>query len=74
MNTQTSDLPRFATFPTAARYLGVGRSTLYKWAGAGLIRVVKAGARSLIDLPAAVEYMDGLPAAEIAAPRQREGA
>jgi len=66
-------VPRYAPIPRACDLLGIGRTKLYDYAGKGLIRVVKAGGRSLVDIEQALAWMATLPAAEIA-PQSRKAA
>lgn len=61
-------VPRFATIKNSVAILGIGRSTLYKEAARGHIRLIKCGWRTLVDIPHALEWMATLPEASIAAP------
>ena len=51
-------------FTTAAKLSGLSRAWLYRDARLGKLRVVKAGARSLILYRDLLHYMEGLPTAE----------
>jgi hypothetical protein len=64
-------LPRYVPIPKACDLLGIGRTKLYEYAGDGLIRVVKAGGRSLVDIEQALGWMATLPTAAIA-PQHRK--
>ena len=66
--------PAFASIKDASAILGPQRSTLYAMLARHELRAVKCGSKTLIDIPHALEFMRQLPAAEIAAPRQREAA
>ena len=47
-NTATMQAPRAYRVPDACRALGVGRSTLYKLASAGKLRLVRIGGRTVV--------------------------
>lgn len=47
-NTATMEAPRAYRVPDACRALGVGRSTLYKLASAGKLRLVRIGGRTVV--------------------------
>ena len=63
---QPTPAPRYSPIPKACDVLGFRRSKLYELAGAGAIRIVKVGGRSLVDMEAAMAYMATLPLAKIA--------
>jgi excisionase family DNA binding protein len=63
-------VPRYAPVSAACDYLGFRRSKLYELAGAGVIRIVKVGGRSLVDMEYALAWMATLPAAAIAPPHK----
>lgn len=65
--------PLYATVPNAVVILGIGRTKIYDYAGRGLIRIVKVGNRSLVDIDHALSWMSTLPLAEIA-PQNRKPA
>lgn len=67
----TPPRPRYATIPIAVRMLGIGRSTIYKLAANGTLRLIKAGSRTLVDMDHALAWMATLPLAEIAIPYRR---
>jgi excisionase family DNA binding protein len=64
--TGQNDPPKYAPIPRACYITGLGRSTIYKLAGDGTLRLVKAGGRTLVDIDAALKYMATLPLASIA--------
>lgn len=66
--TEHTTLPRYAPIPKAIAILGIGRSTLYKEAARGNVRLIKCGWRTLVDIQQALEWMATLPEASIAAP------
>lgn len=47
-NAATISSPRAYRVPDACRALGVGRSTLYKLASAGKLRLVRIGGRTVV--------------------------
>lgn len=63
--TEQNGPPKYAPIPRACYITGLGRSTIYKLAGNGTLRLIKAGGRTLVDIDAALEYMGnrGLKAA-----------
>jgi excisionase family DNA binding protein len=65
--------PKYAPIPRACDLLGLGRTKIYALAGEGLIRIVKAGGRSLVDIEQALAWMATLPAAEIAPQTRKTG-
>lgn len=46
--TALNETPRAYRVPDACRALGVGRSTLYKLASAGKLRLVRIGGRTVV--------------------------
>lgn len=70
--TENTTLPQYAPIPRATAILGIGRSTLYAEAGRGNIRLIKAGGRTLVDIPHALEWMAKLPLARISPPYRRQ--
>jgi hypothetical protein len=54
-------IPRFAPLKPAANHFGASPSTLRRRADEGKIRLVKHGARTLVDMDSAQEYFDNLP-------------
>lgn len=63
---EIANLPRYAPIPKACDLLGFRRSKMYELAGAGSIRIIKVGGRSLVDMEIALAYMATLPIANIA--------
>lgn len=63
---QSTGTPRYAPIPRAIEITGLGRSTIYKLAGQGKLRLVKAGGRTLVDIDHAMQWMGTLPLASIA--------
>jgi excisionase family DNA binding protein len=66
--------PLYAPIPQACALLGLGRTKVYDLAGRGLIRIVKVGSRSLVDIDQALEWMATLPTAAIAPQNPKAGA
>ena len=66
----SSRLPRYAAIPRACEITGLGRSTIYKLAGSGTLRLIKAGGRTLLDVEHALSWMATLPLATIAPPHK----
>ena len=58
-------LPKYATIPDWCQISGLGRTVTYEWLARKILRAVKAGNRTLIDVPHGLEDMAGLPEAEI---------
>jgi hypothetical protein len=54
--------------------MGLGRSTIYKLAGDGTLRLIKAGSRTLVDIEAGLAWMATLPTADIAPQNPKAGA
>jgi excisionase family DNA binding protein len=63
---RTAGIPRYAPIPRAIEITGLGRSTIYKLAGQGKLRLIKAGGRTLVDMDHAMQWMATLPPANIA--------
>ena len=57
------------TITEAVRLLGIGRSTIYGLMGRGDLAGRKVGRRTLITTASILTFMEALPAAEIAAPK-----
>ena len=66
---QFTTTPITGRIPAATAMSGLSRSAIYLLAGAGKIRLVKAGRATLVDLASVREYLQGLPEACIAAPK-----
>ena len=59
------NLPAYATVPEWCRLSGMGKSVTYEMLGVGNLRARKLGARTLIDVPHGLAWLDSLPAAAI---------
>jgi excisionase family DNA binding protein len=57
--------PATGRIPTATALYGVSRSHLYRLAGEGRIRFLKAGRTTLVDLDSVRNYLATLPVAVI---------
>jgi excisionase family DNA binding protein len=64
-DTPISDEPIYVKIRSAVDRTGVSRATLYRLAGAGLIRFVKVGRTSLIDWNSLKGYLAAQPTANI---------
>jgi excisionase family DNA binding protein len=58
-------LPPFVPVKEACVVGGFGRSKLYEVVGAGRVRAVKLGSKTLIDTASLLTYLESLPAAQI---------
>jgi len=61
--------PEYGRIPEACRRYGLSRSRLYLLAGEGLIRLVKVGNATLVDLGSVRDYLAACPTAEISRPK-----
>ena len=63
MSNQENPAPRrrLASFKVAIKYAGVGRTRAYELIAAGLIRAVKLGNSTLIDLDSVDQFHASLP-------------
>jgi excisionase family DNA binding protein len=66
---ETEHQPEYARIPEACRRYGLSRSRLYLLAGEGLVRFVKVGSATLVDLSSVRTYLAARPAAPIRASR-----
>jgi len=57
----------------APAVFGLSRSTLYRLAAGGRIRLVKVASRTLVDAASVRAFLAGLPSAAFAATRGRSG-
>jgi hypothetical protein len=57
--------PLFVPLKRAVDISGLGRSTLYREAMRGRLRMVKAGRSTLVDYASLRALLDGLPAAQL---------
>jgi hypothetical protein len=60
--------PRFATIARWCCLSGMGRTRTYEEAGAGNLRIIKCGSRSLVDVLHGLAWMRSLPSAQIKPP------
>ena len=67
-------LPRYAPVPDWCALSGVGRTVTYELIGAGRLKAIKLGSRTLIDVWHGIEMLDALPSAEIRVGRPRKTA
>jgi len=58
-------IPAFATVSAWCALSGMGRSATYEALGAGHLRAVKLGSRTLIDVPHGLAWLNSLPPAAI---------
>jgi excisionase family DNA binding protein len=65
----TEILPEYGRIPEACRRYGLSRSRLYLLAGEGLIRFVKVGNATLVDLGTVRAYLAGCPSASVRPPK-----
>lgn len=59
---------RYVDMPSAKRgerVFGLSRTTLYRLAGVGKIRVINVGRKALVDAKSVSDYLDNLPSAPI---------
>jgi hypothetical protein len=61
--------PEYGRIPEACRRYGLSRSRLYLLAGEGLVRFVKVGNATLVDLGSVRDYLAACPPAQVRAPR-----
>lgn len=62
-------LPKYSTVPDWCELSGMGRTRTYQALGAGDLRAIKVGARTLIDVDHGLAWLASLPPAQIMAPR-----
>jgi hypothetical protein len=65
------ELPRYATVDRWREISGMSRSATYKRLGAGDLRAVKVGQRTLVDVEHALVWLAAQPMARITSPRRR---
>jgi excisionase family DNA binding protein len=61
----TDIVPEYGRIPEACRRYGLSRTRLYLLAGEGLIRFIKVGNATLVDLGSVREYMTTRPSAQV---------
>jgi hypothetical protein len=59
--------PEFARIPETCRRFGLSRSRLYLLAGEGIVRFIKAGNSTLVDLGSVRDYLATCPPAQVRA-------
>jgi hypothetical protein len=64
----TDPKPEYGRIPEACRRFGLSRSRLYLLAGEGLVRFIKAGNATLVDLGSVRDYLATCPAAQVRPP------
>ena len=64
--------PRYAPIPEIEKITGLSRRVIYERLGTGELKAIKVGARTLIDVQAALAWLGSLPPAVIKAPRERQ--
>ena len=64
----SSHTPEYGRIPEACSRYGLSRSRLYLLAGEGLVRFVKVGNATLVDLRSVREYLATRPPALIRSP------
>lgn len=62
---QAPSFPAYAAIPEWCRISGMGRSKAYEALGAGHLRAVKLGVKTLIDVQHGLAWLGGLPQATI---------
>ena len=62
-------VPEMVPLPRAPAVFGLSRSHLYRLAAEGRVRMVKAGARTLVDAASVRAFLATLPPATIGAAR-----
>jgi excisionase family DNA binding protein len=70
----TDTTPEYGRIPEACRRYGLSRSRLYLLAGEGLIRFVKVGNATLVDLGTVRAYLANCLAAQVHPPKPRAAA
>jgi hypothetical protein len=61
----TDASPEYGRIPEACRRYGLARSRLYLLAGEGLVRFVKVGSATLVDLGSVRAYLASCPPASV---------
>ena len=65
----TDSQPEFGRIPETCRRFGLSRSWLYLLAGEGMVRFIKSGNATLVDLRSVREYLAACPPAQVRAPK-----
>jgi excisionase family DNA binding protein len=61
----TTQQPKYAGIPDTSRILGLGRSKIYELIASGDLTAYKIGRRTLVDLDAAVTWIERQPRAQV---------
>jgi hypothetical protein len=64
--------PILCSVPQGCQMLGIGTQGLYDLLGAGLVKAVKRGTRTLLVVESLKAYAHTLPPAKVAAPKERK--
>ena len=64
MTTHYANTPEMVPLPKAPAWSGLSRSNLYRLAAQGRIRMVKIGARTLVDAASVRAFLATLPAVQ----------
>jgi hypothetical protein len=64
--------PILCSIPQGCQMLGIGIQGMYDLIGAGLVKAVKRGTRTLLKVESLKAYADSLPSAVIAPPHKRK--
>ena len=70
----TTATPAMVPLPRAPAVFGLSRSGLYRLAAEGRVRMVKIGARTLVDAASVRAFLATLPEVQPRSVRQREAA
>jgi hypothetical protein len=65
MNISNVFTPEMVPLPKAPMIFGLSRSALYRLASSGHIKLLKVGARTLVDANSVRQYLSELPEANI---------
>ncbi len=66
-NSPIAPTPEMVPLPRAPALFGLSRSGLYRLAAEGRIRMVKIGARTLVDAASVLAFLATLPAVQVGA-------
>ncbi len=67
--TDTDTAPEYGRIPEAIKRYGLSRSRLYLLAGEGVVRFIKVGNATLVDLGTVRAYLASCPSATIRSPK-----
>ena len=68
ISNSSSPLPMTISISGAVAMVGISRAQIYRLVRAGKINMVKSGRRSLIPVSSLIDYVQGLPGANIRSP------